>query len=345
MEYSERERLINQIASRNLYIQLNKLNFVLKHPRVELKYRADLVYKQALENSRFEEFLTVPTNVLVKRGVLIPNHEESIAALTKVITDLQVELFRNLINPIAQKDIRKRLKLTKEKLLQTIQKKHALDDVTLEGFANLSRLQFLIFKITFYRGKRFWSRLNQINYNIMEKLIYKYVASRVETSKIRELARTEPWHTIYTAGRPNPFGCKAVDLTDNQKELIYYTELYENASKAMEPPSEEVVKDDDIFDGWMHETIRKSKEDKKENTHKKAVGKKYENAQELFIPATSLEEAKQIDALNELSASMLKKKREAVIELRQEMNEAQLPDKQMEIQNQLRENILKAKGK
>jgi hypothetical protein len=358
MEYSERERLLSSIASPYLLCRVGSQDYILKHPHAATRYKADLVYQYALEDCRFEEFLQAPAPYLVNQGLIVANYEESITALTKSIKDLQVELYKSLINPVAQKDIRKRLGLTREKLNKTLNAKHMLDEVTPEGHASLCRLQYLIFKMTYYRGGRLWTRRADINYKIMERLIYLYLTSRIDSTRLRELARTEPWGTIYTAGKPNPFGVKAVDLTENQRDLLYYTTMYENANQSMEPPSEDVLKDDDIFDGWMHETIRRSKEDKKERTVKNSVGKKYQDAQELFIPINRVdssgrvktpeeieEELKEINSLNDFSVTMLKKQRTAAIHAHGEISEAQLPDKQMELQNMARENALKSRKK
>lgn len=358
MDYTERERLVNQIASTRTIVVLANKKYFLKQPTAEIRYEADLAYLDALDDGKFEDFLNFPLNYLVNEGLLIANYEQSISELTKSITNLQVDLYKALVNPAIQKDIRKRLSLVRKKLNETVRAKHVLDDTTLEGYANLIRLQFLIFKITYRHGKRYWTSKSEVNYKLMENLIFNYVKSRIETSKIRELARTEPWHTIYNAGRPNPFGVKAKDLNENQRELLYYTELYENAGKSLEPPTEEIMNDDDVFDGWLTCTIQKMKEERQGRTQKNVLGGIHEKASEIFIPIQQRDsegniktpemiqqEIQAIDNLNDLSVKIMKDRRSVTIKAKGELAECELPDKQMELQSLLRENALKVKGK
>src|SRR5689334_1214762 len=86
--------------------------------------------------------------------------------------------------------------------------------------------------------------------------------------EIREVARDPEWRLTWTLQRenlPGIFGRKISDLTLSQKLLIYWSRVYDSAFEGSEPPSSEVINDDDKFDEWLanRDLAREEQSDKK----------------------------------------------------------------------------------
>jgi len=81
--------------------------------------------------------------------------------------------------------------------------------------------------------------------------------------EIREVARYPEWRLTWVLQRENlhaVFNRSVGDLTINQKLLIYWSRIYDSAFESAEPPSSDIVNDDDKFDAWLANRELASKE-------------------------------------------------------------------------------------
>jgi hypothetical protein len=72
--------------------------------------------------------------------------------------------------------------------------------------------------------------------------------------EIREMARYPEWRLTWVLQRENLhtiFNRTVGDLTINQKLLIYWSRIYDSAFESAEPPSADVVNNDEQFDEWL----------------------------------------------------------------------------------------------
>lgn len=72
--------------------------------------------------------------------------------------------------------------------------------------------------------------------------------------EIREVARYPEWRLTWVLQRENLhtiFNRNVGDLTINQKLLIYWSRIYDSAFESAEPPSVDIVNDDEKFDEWL----------------------------------------------------------------------------------------------
>jgi len=86
------------------------------------------------------------------------------------------------------------------------------------------------------------------------------------TKDIRAVAKSTEWRLIWVLSRENLpaiFNRPLGDLTLNHRLLIYWSRIYDSAFERAEPPSQEIVNDDEKFDNWLVEkdTGSKVKED------------------------------------------------------------------------------------
>ena len=82
--------------------------------------------------------------------------------------------------------------------------------------------------------------------------------------EIREVAHHPEWRLTWTLQReylPAIFNRNICDLNLNQKLLIYWSRVYDSAFESQEPPTTEVVNDDEKFDEWLANRELSAKED------------------------------------------------------------------------------------
>ena len=102
----------------------------------------------------------------------------------------------------------------------------------------------------------------------------------LETIEVREMARSTEWRLMWTLTRenlPGLFDRSIGDLTINHKMLIYWSRVYDSAFENPEPPEDDVINDDELFDQWLadRDLERKegSKEDKSKTSHHQEQGR------------------------------------------------------------------------
>ena len=125
------------------------------------------------------------------------------------------------------------------------------------------------------------------------------------------------------------------ELTYNQKNLIIWSQMYDNIQESMDCPSKDVIEDDDMLDGWF--IIQAQKRDK-ENAQKEVDGlvrnEKIKNSSEVFVVAQSEEHAEQINKANNFHGTVIKKQRENFIKKAGVAEDHNFPDQKLQIQAQ-----------
>lgn len=82
---------------------------------------------------------------------------------------------------------------------------------------------------------------------------------------IRRVARSAEWRLVWTTNSDNVqalFSQNIRSLSMNQKLLIYWSRIYDNAFESTERPDEETLENDDLFDAWFQNKIEEREEKK-----------------------------------------------------------------------------------
>ncbi len=168
---------------------------------------------------------------------------------------------------------------------------------------------------------------------------------------MRELARTDPWRSIWNVGKKlgNIFDKPAVEFTSEQKTLMSWSSLYDSVSESSEAPADDVVEDDDILDGWLISQRRKRENLTTQSSVEGVIGnEKIANAGEVFVvTGNKSEDIDKISSMNNPHIAAVKKSRFKALENAEgAIQQGDLPDVrhelQMEARNQYRDTI---KGK
>jgi hypothetical protein len=277
-------------------------------------------------------------DMMLQNGVWSKEEEEKIEAFPTRIENLKVALFEAQIQPKIFDATKKTLNNEKERFKKLLEKKSRFGNFTSTGAANTLKLQYLLYVSVIdkkgefvYDGDNFW----EDEHKLIEHIFKKYLSEQIKEEKIRELARTEPWRSYWGASKVegSVFGKGAAELTTDQRALINWSKFYDGIYEHMESPSEKVVQDDDLLDGWLIIQKRKRERDKLEKEVDKKLGKN-KGAQEVYVMADNAEHAQKINSLNNPMAKGIKNSRDKAIEEHGSVAEQDLPDAKRRIRMQ-----------
>jgi len=331
--------LIYRICSEKLYFEHDNKEYILKCPSLSIKYEAERLYSSILENNKFSDVMRRSDAEYWLRKLKLWNqdNDKQISQLEKTIDKTKLDLYSSRLNTNRIKSIRKDLDLYKESLISLYEKKHSLDYLTLEDYAQTRKTEFVIINTLYDKlsKKRVFSKNLEANdqhfFNILISCIHSY---NISNNEFKEVARSEHWRSIWNCNKNNVFGKSPVLLTEEQKSLINLSMMYDRIYEHPECPDEKIIADDDMLDGWMLYQKQKNDEQKKEN-ETNSVYDKHRNAKEMFIVADR-ESASEIIGLNSLESQRIIKQRENLIKNNEQgINVIDLPDIKSELLQQL----------
>lgn len=338
------DRLINRYLSRilsgYLIFTFNDKQYKLKYPDISIKYEADILADQEFENIKFSGWPTKDSIVydLINLGLWTFDGDTKLKSLEKLIEDTKVELYKSSFNPVKVKKIRKNLEGHQNSYNRLYSKRHCFDYITIEGYCDNVKNQYLLLHSIYNEDNNLIEDLynNSILFNKLCEIINQ---QSIEISMFKKIARSDIWRNYWSANKENLFGKATIDWTDEQKTLVVLTKMYDNAYEHPECPSDNVIEDDDMFEGWMILQKRENEKNKNKNKIEKSLSGKLNNAGEVFIIAESKEEAQVIHDLNDAQGQGIINERKQALNRFGQVEEQQFPDSQRSILLQTQQNV------
>lgn len=361
MELFEKEALISRISSGYLRCRLkhdgSTILLKLFSPNADAQYIASEVYEDSYRIAKSAGAISKEDALqyLVDLGVWGVSLADELKTLTTKMDDLKLELYNNAYKSNARTTIRQAIKATYKRMDELESIKSQFDYVTAEGIATFTKSSYLILcGIRKGNGERLFADDDDLliqEDKLTEKII-KFCSTRfIDESEYRELARGEPWNSLYgiAAGTGTIFGKHGIDLTIEQRSLLFWSKVYQNISEHPDSPHRTVIDDDWMLDGWIIKQHRKNEADKKKKVGEEQISgnQKIAGAAEVFIPVDTWEDAKELDmAINTPEARAIIKQRAKFLQGRGEVKESELPDVSRQIQMDLNKMFIQhAKGK
>lgn len=344
----KKETNLYRIINGYLLITIDGQIYKLIPPTIETRYIAERAYDQAFEDNKFSDWITPEKclELLISNGFVSADIEENLEKIQERIEDLKVKLYESALNPGKQGEIKRTLSMVKEKYVDMLNKRHMFDYLTIEGFAGMVKRQYIIYDTLYYfeTNIKVWDSFDDIDTRLMEKVIYHLNKDILDISEIREIARTEPWRGYWNSNKVDPFGKPAIFYTDEQKTLVLFSKMYDSAYEHPKCPPDDIVNNDDMFDGWMIKQRREREKERMTGEVEKNFNLKGKNqkADELFIiprdennqPSTKKEDIRKINDLNDFQGKMIKAQRNALIKNKGSATDSQFADRRVEIQSE-----------
>lgn len=238
--------------------------FIFRSPNIEEINYANFIYSQSYNRYKKQGMLTVDELLNLARR----NDEWDDS------DDNYYNRFDDLVKTIKeQSNSEDRLKRANELREEIVDRYNSITSCSIEQIAIEDKIKYLIKCVTEKEnGGPLWKTdadfNNETNQALLYQLIGAYLKNEINESIIRKIARSAQWRIRWNVGKENIqslLGVHIHDLNDQQLSLLYWSQIYDSAYNSMEPPSDEIVEDDDKFDKWLKE---KNDEDKRERKNK-----------------------------------------------------------------------------
>lgn len=335
MDNDSKEKIVNRICAGYLSFNYDGAGFFIATPTLAVKCQADELYSD-VDDATMDGLMDEDTYhlFLLENEFWTDQDESKLQDMIKELETLKVGIYESIFKSIQREKLRKALAIVLKELDHLHNKKHGQDHLSAKGHLRNCRFKYMIAMSIFNRcwqpffstGEDFMDSYSKI----IDKAFMVLSENRIVESTFREIARTEPWRTMWTCSKIGDlFKKPVIEWSDEQKNLCLWSKIYDNVYEADSLP-EDVIKDDDALDGWMIVQRRK----KEATSHQGEVDRRLgvnKNAQEIYIVAETPEDARKIDNLNDPTAKAVKRQREKIIKERGQVKEIELPDQQMKM--------------
>lgn len=277
---------------------------------------------QALEQGRKKKLLTKPESekLSLDSGFLLVEELALLEKLPKEIEEFQVDMYKNRNNSQKVSSLQTLINRARKKQEQIQEKKLLFDSYTDEGFANQSRLFYLVHNSIFHQDE-LYDFTGSLNFDICLKY---YIDSFIPSDSIREIARTVPWVNRWAGIKANGvIFSEGSNLSQAQELLLMWSSFYDSVSEAYEKPESFVIQNDDMLDGWL---ILQKDKDKGKDDSLISKNKRIQRAQEIYYIAHSEEDIKRINDMNSPESRAIKKKRDGLLQQKGKLRHMELPD-------------------
>ena len=338
MEYEERELKLYSILNAKTYLEFQGKRYYTTINTVEDKHRASILYHDIINDLKYETIMSwvQAQKMTEKLGLWTTENESGLESLNKMLDDLKLQLYLHHYIPDRVEAFTKQIEKVRSGIEKSTNNKYVLYHATKEYYtSNIKRQYLLALSIRdendqpVYTHENFWVSDATI-LNVFEN---RSLTNFMTITEIRELARSDPWRSMWGPSKANALSGPSTSWTEEQKVLVSYSRMYDNVYESMECPSDMVIENDDMLDGWF---ISQRKEREKARNEKAAdkLFKGGEGHQELFLMAGSQEHAQNIYNMNDEQSRNTIKSREKQIKEKGEVKHQNLQDVQMDMRMQ-----------
>lgn len=334
MSDNDIELYLYRIISGKTVFFYNNEEYILYSPNVEIKHRAAIIYDSIINEEKYHDWLREENceNLMIGLGIWNIAVPKQLKAFEKGLDDLKVELYNNFMMPSKTKDIRKKIKTTKDNINKIYQSKSEFVSHTLEGYASSIKNEYLICNTLYKDNRLLFQQNTNKSYTLFNNLVYHIDRLMITTEIFKMLARSNLWRGYWNANKTDIFDKSTTELTDEQRALLNISRMYDNIYEHPECPDDKVIEDDDALDGWMIIQKRKNDKDKKKSQFDSS-NPNLKNAGEVFVMSRSSEETDDILEMNSMEAKSAIKEKFSYIQQHGEVEDGALPDVQRDVKS------------
>lgn len=218
--------------------------------------------------------------LLTQLGLWNSDKDKKLQDLPIQIENQKVNYFNNYFLPSARSGYLGNINKFESEMLELVKIKGKYNYLTQEGIASSAMWYEMIRHM--YKGNDYFNALAF------------YHANSISEDEIRDLARSDIWAS-YSGISKTPLKKRSIEMTEYQKKLMMWTNIYRNVRNHPEFPGEKILGDHNAFDGWMIIQGRKEKAEKANKVH---MGNLKPNTRNVFISAKTREDYNEIMSLN-----------------------------------------------
>lgn len=333
MKHHEREFFVSMIRSGKVFITHKNIDLEIYPLTLDQSFKSCQIYQKAYDKAFSEEIMTEEDmdQWMMENELWTLHDNKKEEGLKKDIERLKVEIYNARDNTMLANNLRKYIRAGESQLTAHLNKKYIYHQNTCEGIASAERLAWIIKNTTYFNGKLY--NFEEVS---LQYVVDEWQSHFLSESKSRELARNDPWKSLWITRESSGYKLFAnppnTELTYNQKNILIWSQMYDNIQESMECPNKEVIDDDDMLDGWFiiqHQKREKDRIEKEFESNTK--NEKIKNASEVFVVSTK-EKVEKINTMNDMNAQIIKQQRKIALDHYGALDEQNLPDQRRNIQ-------------
>ena len=332
MRQHEREFFISRIRAGVNIIKINGLTLKVSTPTIEDEYEINEEYMRTFDKSQDDDIMTQDEMLewMMEMGIWTEKDSEVEETFKENVDYLKTELFNSRNNSARIEEARFHLVTTRDVLAELARKKYAYQENTCEGIASIAKSSEFIRRCTYLNKE-----LYDFDSVSVGEVLSRYYAMVLPESYSRELARNEPWRSLWILSQSNTFTLfhnKDRELSIDQRNLLVWSKMYDNVQESPEAPADDILADDDMLDGWF--IIQKQKRDKMrlEAEMETNGNEKINKAGEVFMMARSQKDRERIESMNSTHSRIVKKQRMETAKKRGIVSAGEFSDEKIDMQ-------------
>lgn len=336
MTYEERIELFNRIVVGVTIIDYQGTAYFVYDPTPAEHVRVDAVARNIYNRLIWSG---LPSEeecyfLLLEKGLWSVDDETKLKELHENLSKLRKALPELEFKSVEKRKMLEYIEVTEAAIKDMNRRKNALTASSAEYVTKLYKYKLLLMLLTKDEfNKLIWTNYEEFKRtddSLIGHLLTKaYFNDEIDEKKLRELARSEPWRSMWLGAvkTGNLFGKPLTQLTDYQRSLVSWSILYDNVYEHPESPSQEVIDDDALLDSWLEIQADKRKSNANNNNPDGFIkSDKVKNSKEVGIIVDSIEDAKKVYSLNNAQGKDIINKRAKTIKAKGEVKELDLPD-------------------
>jgi len=338
MTDADLELLLYRVLSGKILFTYKNEQYELKNSSVDIKYEAQILYDSIINDEKYNDWIRTEDldDMLISLGLWSKDTNKIIKDIEKKIERSKVDMFLSAALSDKVKKIKRSLSEYRNQLNKIMDYKNDLFSHTLEGYASSIKNEYILCNTVFKNNMRVFPKQvssDQASYIYFNDLVTEVNKKNIGIDSYKELARSSMWRSYWNCNKEKVFNKAVCDWTDDQRTTVSVTRMYDNIYDHPECPSDNVIEDDDMLDGWMIHQREKNQKAKKQ-AQIDEMNPKLKNAQEVFLIPQSKEEIEDIIGLN--SPDSLRRMKEKMNYVQQvgSVDDGNLPDVRMDLMSQ-----------
>lgn len=327
-------RIISGIVPLRVYCNGQLRRYQLRKPSPLQMLELEEAYEQAYHEAEVLEQMHEDDLLewLWEEGLWDESKEKTFLGIPKDIEKLKVGLYENRHDQDVVKHTKKALEAYQVRYNDLFLERHSHDHLSCLGYAKTVRLQLWLAMSLFDKDSPVFPGLSYLEdrSELLQDVTSAWTSSQLPESTFRSLARSSPWRPIWQSreSATSLFGIPACDYTEEQRQLVAASQLYEQIRQHPECPAEFVLEDDDMLDGWLILEHRKhSKAEDEKDIESTIRNPSIKNSQEVFkVVGKNKDLANKVAAMNSEAAKKTIENRFASIEQKGKVGIQNLPD-------------------
>ncbi len=346
MNVLEKQRLIDLISCGHILASVKTIDnkiikLILSSPTAMIKAAGSLVYQEAYDESIAAGIL--PEDQEIQTYIQInkwnPQTDIEIEGLKKDIYNIRRGLLDLFFNKEKLNKARQMLRQAEMALIERLTTKYELLKTSAESCAMISQQRYIIGQIAqTLDGQKYWADNDifndEIDIELINQLVYIFFNKSIATTRqIREIARSSPWKEFWSSSKNicNLFNLSPVEWSNLQKDLVYWSYVYDMVNDAYERPMREIIEDDDLLDSWFIRQGEQIEERAKKDSVEIPGNKSNKPGRQEHFIVTDKEGAKAVYALNDRTGRAKVQTKQKIISKQGIIKEQDLPESQMEM--------------